>query len=348
MKMKMSSQRGFSLIELLVAMSVTLIVLGLAVRAFSDALTADEAVRLMADSNQNLQASSTMVVRDLMDAGRGIPIGGVALPSGVGAVNVNRPGPPLAVAAGFPGNLKLQAITPGDELGPTIEGMKTDVVTILQVDDQFPEAKVSSIAIAGGTATITLDSTHTETQKINTSWRTTLKVGDLFLFTGDNQAFVRVTEYDDGNKYVLKCGDDTNATMTMGFNQFGAASGSAAGVTGTDRRLQRVSLITYYVDQIDGVPYLMRQRNDEAPIQVGYAVTNLQMAYDVNTGAGGVQIVNMPPIGFTAANFDQAYVSLAVRSDQKFRKTGSHLRNDVTTQVALRSLQLKTNYEFDK
>jgi hypothetical protein len=71
------------------------------------------------------------------------------------------------------------------------------------------------------------------------------------------------------------------------------------------------------------------------------------MAYDINTGAGGVQTVNMPPVGFTAANFDQAYVSLAVRSDQPFRKTRSHLRNDVTTQVALRSLQLKTNYEFE-
>src|SRR5262245_7382606 len=164
MKMKMSSQRGFSLLELLIAMSVTLTILGLAMGAFTDALTAEETVTLMSDANQNLQATSTMMVKDLMDAGRGITVGGVPIPNGGGVAALKRPGPPLAVDAGFPDDQILRPLIAGDELGPEVEGMMTDVVTILQVDDQFPEAKVVSTSIAGDTATITLDSAHVATQ----------------------------------------------------------------------------------------------------------------------------------------------------------------------------------------
>lgn len=344
MKMKMSSQRGFSLLELLIAMSITVTILGLSMRAFTDALSAEEAVTLMSDANQNLQATSTMMVRDLIDAGRGIAIGGVPLPNGGDAQPLNRPGPPLVVDAGFPDNLILRPIVPGDGLGPTVEGMATDVVTIVQIDDQFPEAKVVSTSIVGDTATITLDGTHEETQKINTSWRNTIKIGDLFVLTSDKQAVVRVTGLTE-SKYVVTCGPDDS----IGFNQFGATGGSAKQVEPTGGTLRRVSLITYYVDEIEGVPYLMRQRNDDAPIQVGYGVTNLQMAYDINLGEeDGVQLVSMPPEGFSAANFDQAYISLAVRSDIPFKKSRTYLRNDVTTQVALRSLQLKTNFDFEQ
>jgi hypothetical protein len=37
-----------------------------------------------------------------------------------------------------------------------------------------------------------------------------------------------------------------------------------------------------------------------------------------------------------------------VRAETPFGKTRRPLRNDVTTQIALRSLTLKTNYEFEK
>ena len=47
----------------------------------------------MSDANQNLRAAINLVARDLMQAGRGIPIGGVPIPSGAGSSAIIRPGP---------------------------------------------------------------------------------------------------------------------------------------------------------------------------------------------------------------------------------------------------------------
>src|SRR5262245_11996231 len=86
----MQDNRGFSLIELLMSMLVMLVVLSLASRALFEAMRAEEAIGLMADSNGNLQSAQTMMVRDMIDAGRNIAIGGLSLPTG--GVAIVRPG----------------------------------------------------------------------------------------------------------------------------------------------------------------------------------------------------------------------------------------------------------------
>ncbi len=46
----------------------------------------------------------------------------------------------------------------------------------------------------------------------------------------------------------------------------------------------------------------------------------------------------------TPNNFDKAHLSLAVRSDRRFGQTKTFLRNNLTTQVSFRSLQVQQNF----
>ena len=85
---------GFTLTEMLISTTVMLLVLSGAMTAFKNALTVNDSGTQLSDSNQNLRAGTNFLVRDLMQAGRLITIGGIPIPSGNGASAINRPSPP--------------------------------------------------------------------------------------------------------------------------------------------------------------------------------------------------------------------------------------------------------------
>ena len=80
-----NSESGFTLVELMIASLVTLVVMGVAFSTFRDALALNDAVVQLGESSQNLRAGTNLLVRDLLQAGRNIPTGGVSIPSGPGA-----------------------------------------------------------------------------------------------------------------------------------------------------------------------------------------------------------------------------------------------------------------------
>src|SRR5436190_24014633 len=84
---------GFTLIELLVASAITLLILSTVLTTFKNALAVNDTATRVADSNQNLRAGTNLIVRDLLQAGRGIIPGGIPIPSGNGAAPINRPSP---------------------------------------------------------------------------------------------------------------------------------------------------------------------------------------------------------------------------------------------------------------
>ena len=85
------------------------------------------------------------MVRDLMQAGEGIPQGGVSLPYSGAASAINRPGTDPAVT--FPvAYTTLPAITPGylagqfatslnPSTGATLTGVRTDIINIIYADN---------------------------------------------------------------------------------------------------------------------------------------------------------------------------------------------------------------------
>ena len=82
----MKREAGFSLIELLVAVAILVTIVGATLAALSQGLQATQGVTLMADTQENLRAGLNYMVRDLVQAGEGIPQGGIPLPNTVAGV----------------------------------------------------------------------------------------------------------------------------------------------------------------------------------------------------------------------------------------------------------------------
>lgn len=145
----MKKQSGFTLVEMMVAMAVALIALAATVAAFRDSANTNQRVSLKSDISDNLRAGMNFIQQDLIQAGTGIPVGGIAIPnsgaSGSGCASgvsaVNRP----ALVAGsltFPiCNTTLPAVEPGDGLGNTINSpdatslTPTDLISMMYVDN---------------------------------------------------------------------------------------------------------------------------------------------------------------------------------------------------------------------
>ena len=214
----MKRQKGFSLVEVLVATTITVLILAATLGTLNTALNATQAVTLMADTQENLRAGMNYMVRDFMQTGAGIPQNGITIPNTNGASLTNRPGPGTPPAGAFgtfnPAWTALPAIVPGAGLGPitTTSGQATDMVTILYADttlqdinghwlNEFPiflapqnggdtgcaaanpnPAPAGSITTGNGTTTVTFDKSCIV---INTG-TTGINAGDLIILQNNN------------------------------------------------------------------------------------------------------------------------------------------------------------------
>src|SRR5271154_4368979 len=159
----MKRENGFSLIEMTVAMAIMVAVVAAATGAIIQAQHVSEGVALEANLQENLRAGMHFIVRDLTQAGEGIPAAGISLPNtAAGVSNITRPG--TAVASIFESAAvppvtytTLPPVIPGNGLGSVVTtvnpasgtilagGFNTDIVTILYADNTL----VSSV---GGAA----------------------------------------------------------------------------------------------------------------------------------------------------------------------------------------------------
>jgi prepilin-type N-terminal cleavage/methylation domain-containing protein len=152
---------GFTLIELMIAMAVTMILLYAAVKAFRDASQTNQMVTQNSDMTDNLRNGLNMIQTDLQQAGSGTPTGGIPLPfSSNGSTTapcgttaaINRP--KLGGLTTFPPcNSALPAVEPGNALGPFItapdastglpsnQTSYTDEITVAYADNLGLDAK---------------------------------------------------------------------------------------------------------------------------------------------------------------------------------------------------------------
>src|SRR5271157_2521272 len=136
-------ESGFSLLEMVVSMALGTIVLGAAVQIYIQGVTATWTVTQRAELQQDFRAASNMLTKDLSLAGAGLGNGvAIALPSGVtpryGCDQLN------CYLNGVAGTYPKQGATPylygllpGYDLGPTLNGNQTDVVTVIYTDTAF-------------------------------------------------------------------------------------------------------------------------------------------------------------------------------------------------------------------
>jgi prepilin-type N-terminal cleavage/methylation domain-containing protein len=380
--MKLQRQKGFSLIELLVSMGIVVTVVAVATTALLQAEKATTAVGYEANTQQNLRAGMHFMVRDLMQAGEGIPQGGISIPYAVTSA-VNRPG----TATIFPNTYTtIPAITPGSlqgqlatSLNPVtkavLTGTRTDIINILYADNilvdasqhflySFPVVQAApSTPVCAGTIAPTGASVTLAANCFTMPGSTNpITVGNLIMFHNQNGTALEYVTSVAGQEINFAAGDPA------GLNQTGKANGTVANLATTPgvfppTTITRVWMVSYYIDVTNPQdPQLIRQVNYPgypagAPVNPPQAIAdvieNLGFSYDITsstdpvgtygTGAGNAATPILPD---TPDQIRAVNVFLAGRSEQTYTALTApqYLRNNLSTQVSIRSLSFTNQF----
>ncbi|MHB8527223.1 MAG: PilW family protein [Candidatus Acidiferrales bacterium] len=375
----MRRNAGFSLIELLVAMAITVIIVLVALDALTQAQHASEGVSMMSDMVENLRAGMDNMTQDLVLAGSGIPTGGISIPAGGGPA-INRPSP-TGFAYTFVDQTNapltaIPAVDPGYQLGPTIDGApgaaNTDMVTVIYADNltygplapqtplnanaiNDPTAPAPSVACngtidnSGNGAFVTFD---TNCITLPTVGNGAIAPGDLIMFSNAQ-----------GN--TIECVTSVNTgTNTLNFaagDLYGLNGTAGTYASGTMKQLEsgpgtypptfatRIWMVTYYLDNTNPAsPRLMRQVNFNPAKPVAESIEGLQIAFNFVNGNPlcGATCSNqpVPPAGMSANQMMSANLFLAARSEKPFSWTQKYFRNNLSSQISLRGLAFHNNY----
>ena len=313
-----TSDRGFTLIEMMISLAVGLILVGSAVQLFTRGVNATWLISQRAELQQNARASSNLLNKDISLAGAGLPTGGVALASGTGSrpiygcdyLGVCYLGPNNNASITYPNQVVsgntinyMYGVIPGWKKGVTINAAAgaTDVITTVYADTQFllSDYTVKFNDLNGNSVTFTLPAPAPNPldQAVNNTG-VGLQPGDLVLFTsnaGSAYAIAAVTAavpVGAGPSYTVAFANadaslmNQNAATSNDLKQIATASGTAGtavGVTAT-----RLWAITYYLDNTTtpGTPTLMRQVNARKPVPVAENVADLRFTYDTYDNNG--------------------------------------------------------------
>lgn len=334
----MKREQGFGLIEILISMTLFLVVLATTLGSLNDALSINEKTMQMTDLEQNLRAGVNLMVQDFIQAGWGIPTGGLPIPSGVGSQTVNRPGPPGAGYT-FSPLLTIPAVNPGAGLGPTAHGRATDIVNILYADNLLPLNQSPLDSISGDGTSVEVDA-GTPISGVDNA----IAPGDLIAFSNSFGSTVQYVTAVDGQTITFAAGDPMN------LNQPNAPQGALLNLQEEGvfppTTATRVWLVTYYLDTTTDpeTPRLIRRVNNRTGSVVALVLDDLQLSYDLVDGATNPTDVKTPAAPNSPNQIRKVNVFLSGRSDTRIRNTGEYLRRSLTTQVSFRSLAFVDRY----
>jgi len=312
--------RGFSLLELMVAVALGLMLLGAATQLFKAGLNTSSVISNRTEMQQNLRAAVDLISKDVSMAGAGLPAGGLQLPAGAGAtaskIGCNQTptcylsnskyangtvgaAPPVTLAN------YMFGIIPGsangmESPGPTTiaaTGSTPDAITSVYVDfaPQFNLFIAQFLNPNGTQLTLTAPSPMPATLLPATDPGTGIKVGDLLLITTSKGSAV-------GEVSVVTPLNVTGATITftnldpLNINQTGAAIGNIANIVPLPAppvpvvppatlplvTVQRLQVISYFIEVPSvGLPRLMRQVNGNTAQPVADNIIDMQFSYDL-------------------------------------------------------------------
>jgi prepilin-type N-terminal cleavage/methylation domain-containing protein len=345
-----SREDGFTLIEMLVASTVMVLILSAVMTAFNHAMIINDVGAQMSDSDQNLRAGSNLLIKDLLQAGRVIGVGGIPIPSGAGSAAINRPGPP-ATAYTFDNvaATTLPCIITGSNLGPVISGGATDMITMIMVDPLMPAANLAAGDVAADGASMVVGSVSIWLTGDLPNGIRPVQAGDLVWFNSAGGAVQTVTSTDATTVYFA-AGDWFN------FNQTGAAAGSIMGlqVAGTFPQMSayRLNMVTYYVDAVTlpATPRLTRVLNNYPPQALAGAVEDLGLSYDLVDGVTNpTRVPSLPAViagnNYSSNQIRMVNLHMGVRADMMSVRTKNFVRDHVSTAISIRDLASLNRYQ---
>jgi Tfp pilus assembly protein PilW len=311
------SNRGFSLLELMIASTLGIMVILAMTMLFRQGMNTTFMVTQRAETQQNLRASIELMTKDLSMAGAGLPSGGLQLATSNGATKVacNQIGTCYVPGAVYPNGNYMTGILPGFGNGvqnnaviPNAAAATNDSITSIYCDYNFPLSNFSFIFPNSTQATVGVVNAAATPNNILAAGG--LNVGDLMLFTvttpgnGTGSQGTSVAQTAVAVAEITGLPSNTQINFTAGdalnFNQTGAngiATVAAAYVAGTTITVCRLNAVTYFlqVPPAGGTvqtPRLMRQVNGLNAVPVADNILNLQFSYDIIDSVAGNMSAN--------------------------------------------------------
>jgi prepilin-type N-terminal cleavage/methylation domain-containing protein len=381
----MKKKSGFTLVELMIGMAITMVGLAAAVMVFRDSTKANTNVTQASDMNDNMRAGLNLIVQDLIQTGTGIPTGGISIPnSAAGGCNtvarrVNRP--PASLVLTFDGpnsantgcNVILPAIEPGPDLGPTVtspdgtSGPKTDIITVLYADNTLALDQKPITGPACPTGTIAADGSQINfgsSPGCVTLGAAGIPVnpGDLLmLYNAHNPNGIlqtvssvsgQIVKFNAGDAFNLNGRTTTETSGTiLSLQDPGAPAVPNGNYPATS--CTRVWMITYFLDATTDPkhPMLMRAVNFNTPQPVAETVENLQFTFNFADGTTPAPVNQSlvpavpAPSGDNENQIRSVNVYLGARSATRSAVNGQYVRNNLATQVSLRSMAFFNTYK---
>lgn len=371
----MKREKGFTLLEFMLATIVSLIVIGAALEMYRDSAKANSSVTQTSDMNANLRAGMNLITQDVIQAGTGIPAGGIPIPNTTNAAGcntgarVNRPPASLNLTFAGPNatnsgcNVILPAIEPGASLGPAVtspdgtSAPASDIITVLYADNTLalnqkaingPACPNGVIAADGSSAAFDIACATIGSAGIP------VNPGDLIMFSNVEGNCIQTVTSVNGQTLNFAAGD--------AFNLNGRTTTEAAG---TILQLQNVTngnpngtypptsatrlwMVTYFLDDTTDPqhPRLMREVNFNTPEPVAESIEYAQFLYNIADGSA------TPPVQqSTVPNNDnenelrEVTINLDARSPMVSASNLKYMRASLGTQVTLRSMAYFNTYK---
>ncbi len=346
-----SASGGFSLFELIIAMGLGMVVLSGALVLTSQAVGVSDMVTQRSEMQQNARVAINMMARDLSLAGTGFPSEGIQLPSGTPSQDVLFACEPAGCTNSITDHEYSQdrmfAVNPGNGLGPTINGVITDVVTLVYRDANSDLDELPLVDIDAEGKILELD------PNLTTAYddpRVGIKVGDVMVLLANGEKAVgQITDVDVNEEVRImpSSGDE------LGFNQptagFGAIKDILHPPSSPDTAetfIYRIQVITYYIDASDpDSPMLMRQVSAQAPVAVAENVENLQITYDIYDEDTVSGTAELDDAGGTPNLIRKVNITLSTRSPRESLLGGEFQRVTLMTSVGPRNLTYRDRYE---
>jgi len=342
------TSRGFSIFELIIAMGLATVVLGGALALTSQAIGISDMVSQRSDMQQNARVAINMIARDASLAGTGFPASGIQLASGASSQDsyIACDDVECHITNKVYTAERLYAIWPGQAGGPTINGVATDVFTIVYDDpsSNFAEFILTDINPTGHRIDFDLATSPAYDDAV-----VGLKVGDVLLMNNVNgQAVTTVTAVNTNGDVRLNNNDPLNFNQQGGaaFGHFKSLLDPPNGAATPDTTARRIFIITYYIDNSDpDVPLLMRQVNAHPPTAVAEYVENLQITYDIYDEFTSVGTAALDNAGDLPNQIRKTNLMLTVRSPGETMIGRDIQRITLTTSVGPRNLTYRDRYE---
>jgi prepilin-type N-terminal cleavage/methylation domain-containing protein len=377
--MRTTRERGFSLIELLISMAVGLIVILAVSSLFKTGVDTTFLITQRAETQQSLRAALEMMVKDIGQAGAGLPTGGAATLSNF-ACNQT----PYCYLTGFnypivPSNNYMYGIIPGWSNGveksvaiANAPGVRNDSITSIYCDYNYPLfeynitfTSATQITLAPNPIYVPAPPPINGIGGINT--------GDLILLVvnappapgnGTNlvqtgAAVGEVTSVPNTTTINFAGGDPLNMNQSGGGITNNIASDSAAVALAVAAgnvptvTACRLFAVTYFIEVPAAggtvqTPRLMRQVNGLAAVPIADNILNMQITYDV-IDATGKQDANQPnPLGVAPTPESPALIQKVniVLMGQSLTSMGNKSQSMyLATSVSARNQSFRNSYK---